>query len=350
MRHSPIRMQLLIVTGFLGAGKTTLVRAALEARLLGRAALLVNEFGAVDVDGALLADAGASTLRRLPNGCVCCVVQGEFVDEIAALAQRLRAGELAIDRIVLETSGLADPAPLVARLVASRDTRAFIHEIRVVALVDAIRGRTLLREHVETVHQIACADVLLVTKPDLADDAGLAALRAELVRWNPHAPILVAQQGLAGEAAWRTILDAAATRRGSPEEARRDGDRHGHGNGHGDAHGVHDHGAGEGIESFVLRGGAVASRDALQAWSSYLVLRYAEQLLRVKGFISVIGESQPVLVQGAFDGIAFQPWHGTTPATGTEIVVIARGMQDAARRAGLRRSLAELAPDARITP
>lgn len=348
MRHSPITMQLLIVTGFLGAGKTTLVRAALEARLLGRAALLVNEFGAVDVDGALLAGAGASTLRRLPNGCVCCVVQGEFVDEIAALAQRLRAGELAIDRIVLETSGLADPAPLVARLVASRDTRAFIHEIRVVALVDAVRGRTLLREHVETVHQIACADVLLVTKPDLADDAGLAALRAELVRRNPHAPILVAQQGLAGAAAWRTILDAAATARGSPDAVRRDRDPHGHG--HGNQPHLHDHGTGEGIESFVLRAGAVQSRDALQAWSSYLVLRYAEQLLRVKGFINVIGETSPVLVQGAFDGIAFQPWHGTTPVTGTEIVVIARGMQDAGRREGVRRALAELAPGARVTP
>src|SRR5262245_18573918 len=101
-------MQLIIVTGFLGAGKTTLLACALPTGALGRAALLVNEFGAVDIDGTLLADAGASALTRLPNGCVCCAVQGEFLGVIRQLMDRVRAGDLVIDRVVLETSGLAD--------------------------------------------------------------------------------------------------------------------------------------------------------------------------------------------------------------------------------------------------
>lgn len=335
-------MQLIIVTGFLGAGKTTFVRAALEAGMLGRVALLVNEFGAVDIDGNLLADAGAASLRRLPNGCVCCAVQGEFLDAMLELGGGIADGSISVDRIVLETSGLADPAPLVARLVANREVRRLIDGIEVIALVDALHGRAQLAAHVECAHQVACADALLVSKTDRADAGTIAALHAELRQRNSEAAILDVKQGRLPRQAWARLLDAAR-----PRHEREGGGVH--------PAPSHDHGTdtaahGVGIESFVLRAGPVTSRDSLQVWSSYLVLRHAERLLRIKGFVEVAGEPQPILVQGAFDGVAFKPWAGRREASGTELVVIAGGMHDASLRRSVRGALVELTPDACLTP
>lgn len=336
-------MQSVIITGFLGAGKTTFLARSLQSGRLGRAALLVNEFGAVDIDGALLADAGAADLSRLPNGCVCCSVQGDFLDAIRRLVERTRSGELAIDRIVLETTGLADPAPLVRHLVADREARSYLDGIRVLTLVDAERGRDALEQHVESVHQVACADVILMTKADLVDRRQLLSVERALVTLNPRAPAFASRNGSFDAAGWSMLLDPAADSWSPGQDARRralavQGEGHDH----------RSHVSARGIESFVVRAASVASRDALQAWSSYLVLRYAEQLLRVKGFVEVEGEVGPILVQGAFDGVAFRRWHGKRGAIGTELVVIARGMHVPELRGALIGALSRLSPDAEV--
>lgn len=337
-------MQLLILTGFLGAGKTTILRTALDSGLIRQAAILVNEFGALDIDGALIAQSSPSALIRLPNGCVCCAVQDDFLDAVAGIAAHQSAATN-VERIVLETSGLADPTPLLARLAGSRRTLSLIDDIRVVTVVDAVHGIALLDAHVEAVHQLACADVILVSKTDRVDPDRCQALIAALARRNPHATVATAVQGKVDERIWRRLFADAP--RAGPSDDRRDAatqaDPHAR-----DFH-DHPHSHSHGLASFVVRAGPVRSREWLQQWSSFLVMRYAESLLRIKGFVSDGPSGQCMLMQGALDGITFRPWSGPTSGSGTELVVIARHMDDQRVREGLRGVLAELDPSATVS-
>jgi len=380
-------MHLLIVTGFLGAGKTTLLGQALSGGQLGRAALLVNEFGSVDIDGALLEGAGPAPggtagapmpLLRLPNGCVCCQVQDDFLDAVRGLCERVSAGELALERIVLETSGLADPAPLLARVLGSRSLRERFEAVHALAVVDGVAGAAALERHVEARHQVACADLLLLSKVDLIDAGEVAAWRRRLRAANPQVDVVTMREGVPDDARWlQTMMAAPPLPAGggarSHHEHRHEhegGHEHGHGPAHAHAHAhdhdpAHPHAAGAhhspGLESFHLRCGALPSREHLQEWLSTLLLLHAERLLRLKGFVALEGVEEPLLLQGALDGVRLMPAPGRRAVTtaslacseagsepGTELVAIARGMEDPRQRDSLRRALQAIAPGARL--
>jgi G3E family GTPase len=347
-------MQLLIVTGFLGAGKTTFLSQALRRGELGRTALLVNEFGRADVDGALLAGAAAGApLVQLANGCVCCKVQDDFVGAVRGLWNRVRAGELVLDRVVLETTGLADPAPLLAHLSGSKVLREAIEDVRALTVVDGLLGHDVLQQHVEARHQVACADLLLLSKADCLDNPAVLRWQNELQARNPYAPLVLVDHGTPREQHWLAWLATAKAFHHSGETGQHDHHEHHNHQHHGDSHdhghhsdAVHAHHS-EGIASFHLRSGALASRDVLQAWVSTLVLLHAEQLLRLKGFVCLAGEAQPLLLQGAMDGIRITPWAGGG-VTGTELVAIARQMNEPRHHDGLRRSLLSINHDATL--
>jgi G3E family GTPase len=317
-------MQLLLVTGHPGSGKSTLVRTAVGDGALGRAAVLVNDGEAERGDRSV----SGFSLRRLANGCVCCSIQGEFVDALLDIGTRCRSGALAADRVVLETSGLADPARLVACVTSERRLRPLIDAVNIIALVEAPRGRSLLAGHVECARQVACADTLMLTKADLADQRSVAELRDELEQRNRRAAIVIADNGSIGGDAWREVLLGVGARTRSTDAA--------------DAQS-----ALSGIETLVLRAGPVASRDTLQAWSTFLVMRHAERLLRVRGIVALQGEPRPLRASGARDAIAFSPLDGQQ-AVDTELVVTACDAADPTTRDSLRRALLEIAPDARL--
>jgi len=335
-------MQLIIVTGFLGAGKTTFLQQALGMGALGRAALLVNEFGSADVDGALLARAAAGApLVKLPNGCVCCQVQEDFVGAVQGLWQRVLAGELVIDRFVLETSGLADPAPLVAHLLAAKPLRDAVSAVHVVALVDGVSGEATLAAHPEARHQVACADLLVLSKSDQLDATALARWLALFAERNPAAAVMTSRMGVPEHDRW---LD----RLGSSHQT---GSDHGHDPKHHQHH-PHAHAHSHGIGSFRLSCPPLPSRDYLQGWLSALVLLHAQQLLRLKGRIALRGESQPLLLQGARDGMRLSDWpdrEAAHPAR-TELIAIASGMDEPRWRSGLIRTLCEIDALATVDP
>jgi G3E family GTPase len=183
-----------VVTGFLGAGKTTLLNKLLRARELAGALIIVNEWGAIGLDHLLIERIDGDVIL-LSSGCLCCSLRGDLVDALRDLAERRAAGRIApFDRIVVETSGLADPGPILHAVMADRELASRYRLAGVVTLIDAVNGATTLQGAEESMRQAALADVLGITKSDLLDvherPARLAALGALLRALNAGARVL----------------------------------------------------------------------------------------------------------------------------------------------------------------
>lgn len=297
-----------ILTGFLGSGKTTLLNRALRDPALARTAVVINEFGEISLDHAL-ATTSDDTIVVLENGCLCCTVFGDLVGTLNNLYHRREAGEVPpFDHVVIETSGLADPAP-VAQAFLSEPTLAGLYRVgMIIATVDAVNGPGTLDNHDESVRQVALADQILITKLDLVPTADRAeaeaALIARLRRINPAARIsriddpaldvigLLSGAGIdptAGGAAAKEWLNLSAY------------EHHDHDHDHGDHdHDHHHHHHRDDIASFAFIREEPTSRYALQLLLNALEQNLGPNLLRVKGLVNVAEEpNRPAIIQGA---------------------------------------------------
>ena len=181
-----------VITGFLGSGKTTLLRSVLRVPAYAGSAVIVNEWGDIGLDHELL-ETSEENLLGLANGCLCCTTRGDLARTLIDLAGRRRSGAVTYHRVLIETSGLADPAPILHTLLVD-PTIAESHRVEaVVTVVDALLGGETIARHPEAAQQAMLADRLLLSKTDLALDT--SALEAQLAELNPGAPILRAVQG-----------------------------------------------------------------------------------------------------------------------------------------------------------
>jgi G3E family GTPase len=180
-------LPLTVITGFLGSGKTTLIAGLLRRPELSRTAVIINEFGEIGLDHELI-EQSEEDLVELSTGCLCCVMRGDLVDTIHRLMGRRAEGKADFERIILETTGLADPAPILHACMADPALNQLIALDRVVVTVDSINGVSTLDQHQESRRQAALADLLLLTKTDLVE-AEPNALSERLGRLNPHAEI-----------------------------------------------------------------------------------------------------------------------------------------------------------------
>ena len=178
-----------IVTGFLGSGKTTLISRILRDPAFARTAVIVNEFGEIGLDHELIASSD-ETLLALTTGCLCCAVRSDLVATLLDLQRRREAGEIVYDRVLIETSGLADPAPILHALMTDGDIAQAYAIDGIVTVVDALHGAATLDRHPEARRQAAVADALLLSKTDIAGPA--TALRDRLTAVNPGAPLHIA--------------------------------------------------------------------------------------------------------------------------------------------------------------
>jgi G3E family GTPase len=190
--QDPIPVTLL--TGFLGAGKTTLLNCLLHDPTAGRVAVVVNEFGEVGLDHDLIEEA-AEDVVLMPAGCICCSIRGDLSKTLISLLARRVRGELSFDRVVIETTGLADPGPIHHTLLVDPVLAPNYALDGIVTVVDAVLGSATLDRHAEAQAQVAMADRIVLSKHDQADTAGFASLVARLDRLNPGAPRIIADNG-----------------------------------------------------------------------------------------------------------------------------------------------------------
>lgn len=188
------RIPLTLITGYLGAGKTTLLNALLRDSSAGRIAVVVNEFGDVGLDHDLIAETTEETVL-LSSGCMCCTVRGDLVQALEGLFEKRSAGKLDFDRIVIETTGLADPAPILHTLIVTPGIGVALRMDGVVTVCDAVNGPATLDAGFESVQQVAMADVLVMSKTDLVTPSQAERFRARLTALAPGARIVTATRG-----------------------------------------------------------------------------------------------------------------------------------------------------------
>jgi G3E family GTPase len=316
-----------VVTGFLGSGKTTLLNHMLKHPSLRRAAVLINEFGEVPIDHYLV-DRIADDIVVLPGGCVCCTIRDDLKSSIVELCRRRSQGEIpAFARLVIETTGLAEPAPIVFTIMADEMLRHHFRPGTIIATVDAVNAAGQLALHESAVKQIAVADRLVLTKTDLAAPATLAALKARLQRLNPTAEIRTARHGRLDV---RRLLSAdaynTATRGGEANRwLRLLADQGEQGAGHDDKT-TDRHG---GIHAFSVAFDRPMDWTAFGLWLTLLIHRHGQHVLRVKGVLNVRGVDVPVLIN-AVQHVVHPPMH--LPAwpdadRRSRIVFIVRGLE-----------------------
>jgi G3E family GTPase len=283
------RIPLTVITGFLGSGKTTLLNALLARPEAANSAVIVNEYGEVGVDHDLVQGITES-VTLLDNGCVCCVLRGDLEQALRDLFLSRRAGEISsFERVILETTGLADPAPVMQTLSIDPALADHYRLDGVITLVDAVQGRAQLASMPEAVKQAAVADRLVITKSDLAKEPAIAELVQALAEINPTARRVIAVNGAVEPDLVLSVgLDRA---RVQPEAVERWlGPLHGADSGH--HHHTHD------ISTFTLWFEQPFERAVFERTIEVLTSLRGADLLRVKGLVNVAGESGPVVIQG----------------------------------------------------
>ena len=317
-----------MLTGFLGSGKTTLLNRLLKHPSLGDAAVLINEFGEVGIDHQLVETVDESTVL-LASGCLCCTIRDDLKQAIMEVHDKRARGIVPpYRRMIVETTGLADPAPILATLMNDVSLRYHYRLGTIVTTVDAVNGLDQLDRQEESLKQAAVADRIVMTKTDIAAAEAMATLRQRLDRINPSAELLIGRHGAVDvERVLRAdVYDPAAKGREVVRwiEAETAAP---HARGH--AHDVNRHD--ESIHSFCLVHDEPVDWTAFGIWLTMLLHTHGENILRVKGLLNVEGVETPVVINGV-QHIIHPPMHLDAWPDGSRqsrVVFIVRGLERA---------------------
>ncbi len=293
-----------LLTGFLGSGKTTVLNHVLRDPGMDKSAVIVNEFGEIGLDHELTV-AGSEDMVLLNSGCLCCTVRGDLVNTLRDMIMlRLREDVPSFNRVLIETTGLADPAPILHTLMSDQFVTNYFRLDGVITTVDAVNGLGTLERQFESVKQAAVADRLLITKTDIASAADVAALEARLATINPAAPRERVVDGTVDPAHLFNagLFDPSRktpdVERWLHEEAYGEEGEHGHGHDHGHAHSHDPNRHDDHINAFCVTYDEPLRLDALEQWFDTIMMLKGPDLLRIKGIVNVAEVDKPVVIHG----------------------------------------------------
>ena len=320
----PTKIPVTVITGYLGSGKTTLLNHILTQQHGRKVAVIVNEFGEVGIDGQLIVQDSDEQLIEFNNGCLCCTVRGDLIETITKL--RERAGEL--DAILIETTGLADPAPVASTFFVSEEVRSGTRLDAFVTVVDAINLEQNLEQSVEAQEQVAFADIVLINKIDLATDEAVARIERKVRSLNPLARIHRSAQGVIDLA---LILDSNAFQLEAKLQV--------------DPAFLedHEHEHDPAISSFVLRESRPIDMNRFMTWMTPLLQEQGDRVLRTKGVFNAHSFKERVVFQSVrmlttMSRLAL--WDDAVETRHSEYVVIGRNLDQAAFEAGFAQCVA----------
>jgi G3E family GTPase len=297
-----------ILTGFLGAGKTTLLNRILTERHGEKIAVIENEFGETGVDNEILVKDKDEQIVEMNNGCLCCTVRGDLVRILADLAKKKKQGKLKFDRVIIETTGLANPGPVAQTFFMDEGIHDQYLLDAVVTVVDAKHAEKTLDDHDEARRQVGFADRILLTKTDLVDDGGkVDGLMRRLRQMNPRA---LQKKVHMGNADIKELLDIRgfnlnAVLELDPEFLTSD---------------YHEHD--DEVKSFVWRDARPLHMEKIETFLSLMVQNYGEDLLRYKGVLNIQGEPRRMIFQGVHMLMGGTPGKEWAPGDKRESVMV----------------------------
>ena len=295
-----------ILTGFLGSGKTTLLKRVLTEAHGQKIAVIENEFGDENIDNEILVQDSTEQIIQLNNGCVCCSIREDLRTTLADLAEKRRKGELDFERVVIETTGLADPGPVAQTFFMDDEIAESYLLDSILTLVDAKHAGQQLDDRQEARRQVGFADQIFISKTDLVEPAAVAALAHRLRHMNPRAP---QTQVHFGEVSLAEVFDLRGFNLNAkldidPEFLKADAHDHDHGHDHaGHEHDEHcdhphHHAHDDDVKSFVFRSDKAFNPAKLEEFLGAIVQVYGPKMLRYKGVLNMKGSDRKVIFQG----------------------------------------------------
>jgi len=303
---SPERFPVSIITGFLGSGKTTLLNYLVQQNEMGKVAVLINEFGEIGLDH-LLVETISDEIMLLQSGCICCQMNGDFVSTLIELHERRVAGDVeAFTHVLVETTGVADPAPIIRALLSNRKLMSHYRLGSVVATVDTVLGESQLLVHREVARQISLADKLLFCKVDLSDQAQRDSLTTIVRKLNPRASISEVTGGVI--ACREVFLHESRMKERDPGEIEDWLGQQPHAAAASNSHS----GA---IHTFSIAMHGTLEWDNFVAWIDALLTSRSRQILRIKGLLNIRGKNGPIVIQAVqnmlYPPVELAKWPGT---------------------------------------
>jgi G3E family GTPase len=365
-QQSP-QVPVTVLTGFLGAGKTTLLNRILSEQHGHKIAVIENEFGPEGIDNELLVADTNEQIVEMNNGCICCTVRGDLVRILSELKAKRSAGQLDFERVIIETTGMANPGPVTQTFFMDDGIASYYLLDAVLTVVDAKHGHDTLDRQPEAQNQVGFADRLLLTKTDLVSSDEAESLKQRLVQMNPRAPIKAVNFG---EVPLKEVLDlrgfnlnaileidpaflagehpdSAKARAGQHEhdhehEHEHDHDHDHHHDEHDHDHDAHHHHHDDAIKAFVFQSTRPFDPAKLEEYIGALTQVYGQDMLRYKGVLFMNGTNRRMIFQGVhmlMGADVGRPW-GKDEKPSTKIVFIGRNLPKEAILKGLEACLA----------